>query len=159
MSWFQHIKKRTLFWASWPFLCGYFLSHSRSRVLLTSPTGKVLLVQGGWKKLFDDDGYGLPGGGINYGELPAVGAARELSEELAISVAPEDLTLLGDKVVREYGLRYRAYFYQLEIPESQPLTLEAHEIDSAQWYDLATVKQHRLKPEVIQAVALVADTP
>lgn len=40
--------------------------------------------------------WALPGGRIEHGESPRVGAARELEEETGLAVAPGDLTLLGD---------------------------------------------------------------
>ncbi len=38
--------------------------------------------------------YTIPGGGIGRNETPAVAAARELAEELSLSVAPDELTYI-----------------------------------------------------------------
>lgn len=44
----------------------------------------------------DVGSWALAGGHLEYDESPRVGAARELEEETGLSVAPDDLTLIGD---------------------------------------------------------------
>ncbi len=150
-----HGIKRMLFWLSWPGLFVYFLLHHRSRVLLRAGD-KVLLVKGGWKRLFDDDGFGVPGGGIGRGETPAQGAARELAEELGMHISPAQLRPLGEGKVREYGLGYQAYFFVVDISESTAFQLQKNEIVEARWVALPETLQMRLKPETRLALELAA---
>ncbi|WP_459191781.1 NUDIX domain-containing protein [Halosimplex sp. J119] len=66
------------------------------------PMGRATVVDGDSLLLVElgvgeDAGeWALPGGRLEHGESPRAGAARELEEETGLSVAPADLTLVGD---------------------------------------------------------------
>ncbi|MFT4288072.1 NUDIX hydrolase [Nocardioides sp.] len=59
-------------------------------MVFRDPEGRVLSVR---KR--GTDRFLLPGGKLEPGETPAQAAAREVAEELGVTVAPEELTLLG----------------------------------------------------------------
>ncbi len=66
--------------------------------------GRVLIV-----KRAADPGYGewtIPGGHLELGEQPAVGAARELHEETGLSVVPDDLSYLDALSFGPYRGKY-----------------------------------------------------
>ena len=60
---------------------------ARTRIIVYNEKGELLLLQT-W---LGGGTWGLPGGGVERGEQPAVAAARELREEAGIVVAPEQL--------------------------------------------------------------------
>lgn len=57
------------------------------------------------------DAWCFPGGGIEPGETPRDGAARELEEETGITVAPGDLTDLGELEVETPRGRFRYHVF------------------------------------------------
>jgi 8-oxo-dGTP diphosphatase len=74
--------------------------YGTAAALITSPSGDVLLVKPNYRDL-----WSLPGGILEHGEAPHVGCAREVREELGISV-PVGPLLAVDWVAAE-GARPR----------------------------------------------------
>ncbi|MBC7581787.1 NUDIX hydrolase [Aeromicrobium sp.] len=101
--------------------------------------------------------WSLPGGGIKRGELPAAAAARELFEELGITVDVQAIHLLGTQHSGGFGIRYMAWFFQVQLLEKPPLTLQKHEVCAAEWLEVSTVHQTPHALEVSQALSLLAD--
>ncbi|MEU7752020.1 NUDIX domain-containing protein [Micromonospora sp. NPDC049171] len=62
-----------------------------ARVLLVDAAGQVLLFQGFDPARPEHRYWFTPGGGLNPGEAPAVGAARELAEETGLRLDPAEL--------------------------------------------------------------------
>ena len=62
-----------------------------ARVLVVTRDADVLLLAGHDAADPDHDWVFTPGGGLRSGEVPRVGAVRELAEESGIAVAPADL--------------------------------------------------------------------
>ena len=60
-----------------------------ARIVLINPTGRFLLMHFayGTGPLGGTDYWGLPGGGLESGETPSLGAIRELREETGLVVA------------------------------------------------------------------------
>jgi 8-oxo-dGTP pyrophosphatase MutT (NUDIX family) len=95
-----------------------------ARVLLVDPAGRALLLHGGDPARPGEHWWFTPGGGLDDGETPAQGAARELAEETGLRVDPESL---GEPVwheVTEFSYRSRAYrqdqdFFLLRVTEWQ----------------------------------------
>ena len=100
-----------------------------ARVLLVDDAGRVLLFhgrdpadpsQGSW--------WFTPGGGLDPGESPAEGAARELAEETGLRVAPDELGAPVHERVAQFrfaGGHYRQAedFFLLRVP--------AHDVDTS----------------------------
>jgi 8-oxo-dGTP pyrophosphatase MutT (NUDIX family) len=112
-----------------------------ARVLLVDRDERLLLLRGG-----DPAQPGLrywftPGGGLDPGESPAQGAARELFEETGLRVDPAEL---GEPVwhqVTEFTYDHRWYrqdqeFYLLRVPQWQVDTagFAADAIDEYRWW-------------------------
>ena len=70
----------------------------------------------------------FPGGGVAPGEAPAEAAARELVEELALVVAPDQLTLACVAHETWDGRRDTVSFFELRLPHEPKLHLDRREI-------------------------------
>jgi len=152
----RHWLRRLYFFASWPVLKVYFRRGPRARVLLTDPAGRLLLVRGRWQRWYDDAGLALPGGGIQPSESPVTAAVRELHEELDLKLPKTQCRLLGQVRLREYGLSYEAYLFHAVLSADTPFRVVPGELVTAAWYARTALGDQRLKPEVHQALALLA---
>jgi 8-oxo-dGTP pyrophosphatase MutT (NUDIX family) len=126
------------------------IARSAARVLLVDDAGRLLLFHG-----FDParPGHGYwftAGGGLDAGETPAQGAARELFEETGLRVDPADL---GDPIWHEVtefpfdGVRYRQdqHFFLLRVAGWAVDTSGFDEIERAcmddhRWWSLAELE-------------------
>ncbi|MEV0152178.1 NUDIX domain-containing protein [Micromonospora sp. NPDC050686] len=113
-----------------------------ARVLLVDAAGRVLLFAGTDPARPEHRYWFTPGGGLDAGETPAAGAARELAEETGLRLRPEEL---GEPVWRETiefpfdGVRYR------QEQEFFLVRVDAWEVDTAGFdaVERASVTGHR----------------
>ncbi|BFU42880.1 NUDIX hydrolase [Krasilnikovia sp. MM14-A1004] len=118
-----------------------------ARVLLVDAAGRILLFHGGDPVAPDESWWFTPGGGLEPGETPARGAARELFEETGLRVDPAEL---GEPVwhqVIEFSYRHQWYrqdqqFYLLRVDRWQVDTAgfeeeERTSVDGHRWWSLA----------------------
>lgn len=133
----------------------YLRIGERTRVVVQCQ-GKVLVVRS-WLSKGDWD---LPGGGLHKNEAAAVGAARELKEELGLLINPTTIKLIK-KAEYSHGLtRYPAYFMQAELGEiPAKLTLQKHEIIDAKWVSASELSTLPMTSTTLNAVALEALQP
>ncbi|MEV4542457.1 NUDIX hydrolase [Micromonospora echinaurantiaca] len=116
-----------------------------ARVLLVDAAGRVLLFAGFDPARPEHRYWFTPGGGLDPGESPAVGAARELVEETGLRLTPEQL---GEPVWRDTieftfdGVWYRQEqeFFLVRVP--------TWEVDTTGFSDVerASVDGHRWWP-------------
>jgi 8-oxo-dGTP pyrophosphatase MutT (NUDIX family) len=124
-----------------------FIDRQAARVLLIDAADRVLLLRGGDPARPDERWWFTPGGGLDPGETPAQGAARELREETGLAVDP---AALGEPVhdeVAEFsfdGTQYRQQqeFFLLRVPEWQVDTaglddMEQRTITAYHWWSAA----------------------
>jgi 8-oxo-dGTP pyrophosphatase MutT (NUDIX family) len=112
-----------------------------ARVLLVDRDERLLLLRGGDPAQPELRYWFTPGGGLDPGESPAQGAARELFEETGLRVDPAEL---GEPVwhqVTEFSYDNQRYrqdqeFYLLRVPEWQVDTagFAADSIDEYRWW-------------------------
>jgi 8-oxo-dGTP pyrophosphatase MutT (NUDIX family) len=120
------------------------LDRRAARVVLVDRANRTLLLRGGDPARPALRWWFTPGGGLNDGETPAEGAARELFEETGLRVEPASL---GEPVwhqVTHFSYDNRRYrqeqdFYLFRVPEWQVDTagLDAEEkltIDAHRWW-------------------------
>lgn len=90
-------------------------------------SGKDILVG----KRRDNGRWTFPGGHLEKGELPAVGASRELYEEAGVKLKPDELTHLQSEDVKGGdGIVRRIHAYKADLPaNSRPKTTTEHDPD------------------------------
>jgi 8-oxo-dGTP pyrophosphatase MutT (NUDIX family) len=120
------------------------LDRRAARVVLVDRADRTLLLRGGDPARPGLRWWFTPGGGLNDGETPAEGAARELYEETGLRVAPEDLGEPFWHQVTRFSYDNRNYrqeqdFYLVRVPEWQVDTAgfdieEQRTIDDHRWW-------------------------
>ena len=121
-----------------------------ARVVLVDRDDRTLLLRGGDPARPGLRWWFTPGGGLDDGETPAEGAARELFEETGLRVDPADL---GEPVwhqVTHFSYNSRQYrqdqeFFLFRVPEWQVDTTgfdveEQRTIDDHRWWSLAELE-------------------
>nr|WP_305073575.1 NUDIX domain-containing protein [Micromonospora okii] len=116
-----------------------------ARVLLVDAAGRVLLFAGHDPARPEHRYWFTPGGGLDPGESPATGAARELAEETGLRLAPAEL---GEPVWREtVRFPFGGVHYQQE-QEFFLVRVSAWEVDTGGFdaVERASVSGHRWWP-------------
>ncbi|HMS50459.1 MAG TPA: NUDIX hydrolase [Candidatus Saccharibacteria bacterium] len=136
---------RIIYFLVSPALFFYFrFGPPRTRVLVVVDK-KALLV----KNRFGANEWGLPGGGLHRGELPSVGAARELQEEVGIQIPASRLRQILDEPlgIGRGLLTYRGILFVTKLKEQPRVVLQQREILAAKWValdDLATPEYEKV---------------
>ncbi|MFI7600759.1 NUDIX hydrolase [Actinoplanes sp. NPDC049681] len=86
-----------------------YIDRRAARVLLIDAAERVLLLHGGDPAQAGKRWWFTPGGGLDEGETPAEGAARELDEETGLRVDPADLGEPVHHEVTEFSYDARHY--------------------------------------------------
>lgn len=135
------------FWATWP-LAWLILGRSKRARVLVIAEGAVLLV----RHWHGSGNLSMPGGGLRRGESPARGAARELHEEMGITVGKGQLRDLGVTRAKSRGIAYTAYLFAMELPKQPELKVSKFEIMEVGWHKLGDVRGDDVGVEVLRAV-------
>ena len=98
------------------------LDRRAARVLLVDPQGRALLLHGTDPAHAERLWWFTPGGGLDAGETPAEGAARELREEVGLRVEPAALGAPVWQEITEFSYDDRQYrqdqeFFLLRVRE------------------------------------------
>ena len=101
--------------------------HGAAGALFTDEAGHVLLVKPNYR-----DYWTLPGGILEHGEPPHLGCAREVAEELGLTITPGEL-LVVDWAPPD-GVRPRSFMYFVFdggiLPGARGIRLQASELDA-----------------------------
>lgn len=97
---------------------------------------KVLLLQNSYKQVFS-----LPGGGQNRSESPRETGARELREEVGLSVAPSELREVFEANGTDEYKRDRCHFVELTVESPPTLTIDNREVVWAAFIDVDAALQ------------------
>lgn len=84
-------------------------------------------------------GWSLPGGLLERGERPAVGAARELQEEAGIRIDASELQPMNPNVLVHTGGRWIDCVFEAYIPGTTTFTVDGAEVLEASWFRLDTL--------------------
>lgn len=104
-----------------------------------------------------NDRWGLPGGGLHRGEQPAAGAARELFEETGIHLPPTRLTLLGEAIFRQYGLKFHYYQLAVELKQRPTVRAQKSEVAAVSWQPIVGIKSNDVNDDVVSTLAVWHD--
>jgi 8-oxo-dGTP diphosphatase len=117
-----------------------------SAALITSPSGWPLLVKPNYR-----DHWALPGGILEHGEPPQDGCAREVAEEVGLTITPG--RLLAVSWAAPDGDRPRSFVFFVfdggEISPDTEITLQAEELEDYGFIDPAELGS--LMPAFIEA--------
>jgi 8-oxo-dGTP pyrophosphatase MutT (NUDIX family) len=91
-----------------------FIDRRAARVLLIDAAERTLLLHGGDPARAGQQWWFTPGGGLDDGETPAEGAARELLEETGLRVDPAELGEPVHHETTEFSYDNRQYRQQQE---------------------------------------------
>jgi ADP-ribose pyrophosphatase YjhB (NUDIX family) len=138
---------KVAFWLSLPLLYLYLHSSRRTRVVVVAE-GQILLV----KSWYGSGKWMLPGGGLHRGEDVQEGAIREVAEETAIRLLPEQLKAFGSAVHHGYGLHYGYERFYAELPKLLVVTPQRHEISEAAWFPIEAIDFNSVETDVIDTV-------
>ena len=96
--------------------------------------------------------WGLPAGLLKKAEPPAVGAARELSEESGVVICPDDLTpAVPNAIVHAKGWVDTVFFGT--VPASTtPLVVDGGEVLEARWFALDDLPRLTPNTEVLLGI-------
>ncbi|MGO3518255.1 MAG: NUDIX domain-containing protein [Acetobacter cibinongensis] len=96
--------------------------------------GKMLLVK---RKRSPEAGYwGLPGGKVDPYETVPQAVAREIAEEVALTITPAKLLCVVDQIDQEQALHWVAPVYLVEDCEGEPVVQEPEALAAAAWFAL-----------------------
>lgn len=109
-------------------------------VILRDEAGRILLAH----HRHHSKPWGLPGGFVQWPETPAQGAARELTEELGLSLSHDELlpctTLVSER------LPLLEVLFQCTRPlrpdEIASIRLKRDELVEVDWFDAAAIREH-----------------
>lgn len=101
-----------------------FIERRAARVLLIDAAERTLLLRGSDPARPEQRWWFTPGGGLDEGETPAEGAARELLEETGLKAGPEALAAPVHHETTEFSYDNRQYrqtqdFFLLRVAEWQ----------------------------------------
>lgn len=110
--------------------------------------GEVLLVRNSYLPY-----YSAPGGYLHANETGRDAALRELAEEVAVFVRPEQLQLAVDVTHDWEGKRDHVQIFNLSVGQRPHLRIDQREVVDASWFAPAQVARMNVFPPLAQAIA------
>lgn len=123
-----------------------------SSYLIIVADGKILLsrrVHTG----YEDGKYSLPAGHIEDNESLTQGAAREIFEEVGVSVAPEKFVLVHVMHRKEDDIRMD-FFFTTKIGHQTPVNKEPEKCDDLRWFPLKHLPENTI-PYIRHAIGCI----
>lgn len=112
--------------------------------------GKILLVR---RMRAPEAGcWGLPGGKVDPFESVAAAAAREIREELGITIEPTELLCLVDQIDRAQLVHWVAAVFRVDAFAGTPFIMEPDVLSDMGWFELDNLPEP-LTEATRQAVA------
>lgn len=115
-----------------------------SGIWITSPDGFILMAQRSFKKDKSPGKWGPAAAGtVGADETYLDNAVKELTEEIGISVSPEQLRK-GPKEFKQHTEPVRHLFVQwyfLTLPKDTPFVLQEEEVERVQWFSETELRE------------------
>lgn len=95
-----------------------------------------ILLQRRFQTGFEDGNYGVPAGHLDGGETARAGCAREIKEEIGVTINPNDLTVVHT-MFRKASMDERIDFFMVATAyEGEITNTEPHKCDDLSWFPL-----------------------
>jgi len=120
----------------WPLQWLHVKGSHRARIIIQQGD-EVLLVM----PRFGGGKWQLPGGGIKRSESAAAAGVREIEEELGVQANEQQLEYIGDTVVSENRIPYRATLLRYRCRERPPVDLGRIENQSYAWMNILEARR------------------
>lgn len=111
--------------------------------------GQVLLLRR-FNTGYEDGNYSVPAGHLDGGEQVKVAAMREVREEVGVTIAPQDLDVVGVMHRKAEDERID-FFLATSRWEGEPHNREPHKCDQLRWADIDDLPENVI-PYVRQAL-------
>lgn len=136
-----------VYWLTWPGLWLLLYRSRRTRAVIVHD-GRVLVV----RPWLSNGKWSLPGGGINSGEDPGEAILREVKEETALQLKPDQVKLLGKYRYRQDGLTFHYDLYVARLNKSPKLSRQKGEILNIDWRLPAELSRATASDDVIRGL-------
>lgn len=109
--------------------------------LIYNDEGKMLITQRGPKAKNERGLWEIPGGSVEFGETFEEAIAREIQEELAITIEVKDLLSVCSHLIPEENQHWVSPTYICEIVEGDPVIQEPEKCSNWGWFTLEEAQQ------------------
>lgn len=107
--------------------------------ILDGERRRLLLVRR--RRMPEADHWGLPGGKVDFGETVEAAVVREISEELGVEIAIDELLCIVDQIDLAAGTHWVAPVYRAHIVRGEPSNREPAALASVGWFALDALPQ------------------
>lgn len=133
-----------------PFLFRWILKGSRRTRLIVYCNGKIL-VERSW---LGEKSWILPGGGLKSGEEVKIGAARELKEEVGISVYADQIKVLAEEKSLAKGYDFTLVYCLIVLDKPEKIKTGHLEIFDAKWLPIDEIDTTDVLVDVVRGLEL-----